>query len=193
LGDFVDDFWSLIPLTPSWSRNTVDTVDRMLTAYQQGDVIDAFNVVNPLLPVANIALAMDNDDWYTVGQATIGVGVAILSIVVAKKLPGVGKGAKTTRGPPTGAPKHRRAPSATTKRQATVAATDTDGVTRCQYCSTATTDKAGLPNSKEYDHRIPYVRNGASDGDNIKVACRTCNRSKGAKTPEEWGGPKKEY
>lgn len=103
LGDFVDDFWSLIPLTPSWSRNTVDTVDRMLIAYQHGDVIDAFNVVNPLLPVANIALAVDNDDWYTVGQAAVGVGVAILSIVVAKKLPGVGKGAKTTRGPPKGA------------------------------------------------------------------------------------------
>jgi hypothetical protein len=100
LGDLVDDFWSFIPLTPSWSRNTVDMIDQMATAYQQGDIIDAFNVVNPLIPVANIALAVDNDDWYTVGQAAVGVGVAILSVVIAKKVPKIGKGAKTTRGPP---------------------------------------------------------------------------------------------
>ena len=133
LGDFVDDFWSFIPLTPSWSRNTVDTVDRMLTAYQQGDVIDVFNVVNPLMPVANIALAVDNDDWYTVGQQAVGVGVAILSIVLAKKAAGLRKGPKTARGPPNASKSVKRKFKSSARAEGFERAKDADGVPRCEY------------------------------------------------------------
>lgn len=98
--DSFDDVWSMLPLTPSWIKGKWETGQEIGEAIKHGDIIDAINVVNPLVPLAHIALTADEADWYTVGQATVGVGVAILSVVVAKKAAGVGKGPKTTRGPP---------------------------------------------------------------------------------------------
>jgi len=40
----------------------------------------------------------------------------------------------------------------------------------------------------EIDHVIPISRGGSSDDDNLQVLCAFCNRSKGAKTLEEWDG-----
>jgi hypothetical protein len=40
--------------------------------------INAFNVINPLIPFANIALALDDDDWASVGYTAVSVGVTIL-------------------------------------------------------------------------------------------------------------------
>jgi hypothetical protein len=82
-----------------------------------------------------------------------------------------------------------RKPSSEVRRQSDAAATDAEGKLRCQYCGQELTTKPGAPNSREFDHEVPYSRGGTSDIGNIKDACRTCNRSKGAKTPEEWGGP----
>ena len=65
-------------------------------------------------------------------------------------------------------------------------AKDADGVPHCTYCGKELDPKAGKPNSYEPDHRIPHVRGGPSTPDNLVPSCRTCNRSKGAKTPEEW-------
>ncbi len=50
----------------------------------------------------------------------------------------------------------------------------------CMYC--------GEPLNGEYDieHIIPLSRGGTNSPENIGVACRHCNRSKGAKTVEEW-------
>ena len=42
--------------------------------------------------------------------------------------------------------------------------------------------------SLEIDHVIPISRGGSSDDDNLQVLCASCNRSKGTKTLEEWGG-----
>ncbi len=50
----------------------------------------------------------------------------------------------------------------------------------CQSCG----DEDGL----EIDHVIPISRGGSSDDVNLQVLCAPCNRSKGAKTVEEWGG-----
>lgn len=50
----------------------------------------------------------------------------------------------------------------------------------CVYCG-ATGD--GL----ELDHVLPRSRGGSDLPDNLALACQTCNRSKGARTPEEWG------
>ncbi len=47
----------------------------------------------------------------------------------------------------------------------------------CAYCG----DLAG---PFEIDHIIPYSRAGDSTPDNLCVACKPCNRSKGARTPE---------
>ncbi|WP_243997837.1 HNH endonuclease [Methylobacterium sp. E-005] len=38
----------------------------------------------------------------------------------------------------------------------------------------------------EIDHVVPYSRGGENEPNNLCVACKPCNRSKGARTPEEW-------
>jgi 5-methylcytosine-specific restriction endonuclease McrA len=68
-------------------------------------------------------------------------------------------------------------------------AKDAAGVPRCQYCGSKLDPKSGRPNSYEPDHTTPYSRGGPSTQENLTPSCRTCNRSKGAQTPEEWGGP----
>lgn len=65
-------------------------------------------------------------------------------------------------------------------------AKDADGVPRCEYCKAEVDPKAGRPNSYEADHRTPYTKGGPSTQDNLAPACRNCNRTKGARTPEEW-------
>lgn len=47
----------------------------------------------------------------------------------------------------------------------------------CQYC--------GLP-ADEVDHVHPRSRGGLTEMDNLVAACRSCNRSKGDRTPHEW-------
>ncbi|XXS76933.1 RHS repeat-associated core domain-containing protein [Sorangium sp. So ce131] len=65
-------------------------------------------------------------------------------------------------------------------------ARDADGVPRCEHCGNKLTTKPGQPNTYEADHRIPYSRGGPTTDKNLDPTCRTCNRSKGAQTPEEW-------
>jgi hypothetical protein len=40
---------------------------------------------NPLIPFANMALALDDDDWASVGYTAVGVGVTILGVAISKK------------------------------------------------------------------------------------------------------------
>lgn len=49
----------------------------------------------------------------------------------------------------------------------------------CQYCG-----RRGV--KLECDHVIPVSRGGGNDLSNLATACRDCNRSKQAKTVEEW-------
>jgi hypothetical protein len=49
----------------------------------------------------------------------------------------------------------------------------------CRYCG-----KRGTP--LECDHVTPVSKGGKTDESNLVTACRSCNRSKGAKTLEEW-------
>jgi HNH endonuclease len=66
---------------------------------------------------------------------------------------------------------------------------DSSGTPRCDYCGNELTRNYGKPNSYEADHRQPYSRGGPTTEENLAPACRTCNRSKGAKTPEEFKLP----
>lgn len=49
----------------------------------------------------------------------------------------------------------------------------------CAYCGS----DAG---PFEIDHIQPWSRGGTHERANLALSCRPCNRSKGAKLPEEW-------
>jgi len=56
----------------------------------------------------------------------------------------------------------------------------------CRYCGKETTNKSGQPNSRERDHIDPKSRGGNNSSENEGDSCRTCNREKGARSPDEW-------
>lgn len=49
----------------------------------------------------------------------------------------------------------------------------------CVYCGVS-----GV--SLQLDHVIPRSRGGADTPDNLVACCKSCNSSKGARTPDEW-------
>lgn len=51
----------------------------------------------------------------------------------------------------------------------------------CAYCSLPLT-----LDTMEVDHVVPLSRGGTEHNFNVTAACLPCNRSKGARTPEEW-------
>lgn len=51
----------------------------------------------------------------------------------------------------------------------------------CVYCG----DKEG---PFEVDHVMPKSRGGTNDESNLVCSCRSCNRAKKDRTPEEWMG-----
>lgn len=53
---------------------------------------------------------------------------------------------------------------------------------RCAYCGCAS-------DPLTQDHVIPLSRSGNHTKSNIVPACKSCNSSKGGKTPAEWHGP----
>lgn len=64
---------------------------------------------------------------------------------------------------------------------------------RCEYCGIQmpTWYDAGAPGADvrvapSIDHRMPKSRGGTDDPENLAIACRSCNSSKGAKTEAEF-------
>jgi RHS repeat-associated protein len=55
----------------------------------------------------------------------------------------------------------------------------------CVFCGTKTTREPG-PTRSEIDHSIPKSKGGNNTIENAQNTCRTCNRSKGAKTTDEF-------
>lgn len=53
----------------------------------------------------------------------------------------------------------------------------------CSYCGSDT-------GPFEIDHIYPYSRGGTHSPENLTVACRSCNRSKGARSVSDWMGLK---
>lgn len=89
-------------------------------------------------------------------------------------------------------PKNRtsRRPSQQQREDALARSQDTDGIERCTYCDTPLDRRSGSPNSVEIDHKKAYARGGETVDENLNAACRTCNRSKGAKElGTEWIPP----
>lgn len=56
----------------------------------------------------------------------------------------------------------------------------------CRYCDQPTTNEPGHGNSRERDHIDPRSRGGNNSSENEGDSCRDCNRSKGARNPDEW-------
>jgi len=56
----------------------------------------------------------------------------------------------------------------------------------CAYCG------AGEP-ELDWEHIIPQSRGGPNVIDNMVLACRSCNASKGARDPFEWYGRERRY
>lgn len=50
---------------------------------------------------------------------------------------------------------------------------------KCVYCGAS-------PGALECDHVVPLAMGGVSVMENLATACKPCNRSKGAKTLDEW-------
>jgi len=71
-----------------------------------------------------------------------------------------------------------RRPSVTEWEKLRVAVFARDDYT-CSYCGVR-----GAP--LECDHVVPVSRGGNHGEDNLVASCRSCNRSKRDKTPEEW-------
>ncbi len=53
---------------------------------------------------------------------------------------------------------------------------------RCWWCKTKLNGKYHV------DHRVPLSKGGMHDRSNIVISCEECNRSKGAKLPQEFAG-----
>ncbi len=53
----------------------------------------------------------------------------------------------------------------------------------CAYCGDQTTI-----DDFQADHVVPKAQGGSDDPENLACACEPCNRSKGARTPEQWRG-----
>lgn len=54
---------------------------------------------------------------------------------------------------------------------------------RCWWCGKRIKDKR-----YHVDHRIPLVRGGTNNPENLCISCPDCNLQKGAKLPQEWNG-----
>lgn len=67
-------------------------------------------------------------------------------------------------------------------RAAIIAEAQARGHTTCPTCGSWIDYRhAGLPNSPEVDHITPHALGGADTPANLRVTCRTCNRSRGAR------------
>jgi HNH endonuclease len=51
---------------------------------------------------------------------------------------------------------------------------------KCQICGINLND-----DELEFDHKIPFVKDGPTDEYNLRLACFNCNRSKGTKLPKD--------
>lgn len=59
--------------------------------------------------------------------------------------------------------------------------TDKKGRLRCWWCG-----RVIEHNHYHIDHRIPLVKGGSNNPENLCLTCPTCNLSKGGKLPHEW-------
>jgi hypothetical protein len=61
----------------------------------------------------------------------------------------------------------------------------------CRYCGRETTNEPGKDNSRERDHIDPRSKGGHNSPENEGDSCRSCNRSKGGRSPDEWKPPER--
>lgn len=137
----------------------------------------------PLAGIADLVKGVATGDSKLAGEgaanAVMDLAIPEVEVVktatsTVKAATGVGEAVNATK----------RSFSAADRAQGFERSKDAAGTPRCGYCGEELSPKAGSPNSYEADHTIPYARGGPSTQENLTPSCRTCNRSKGAKTPK---------
>lgn len=117
-------------------------------------------------------------------EGTLVMGHTMVSTETAATVIGTGAGSvyvlSSAQGP--------RRPSAAQRARVFEKSKDAEGDPRCEYCNKEITKEPGRSDSFEADHKQPYSRGGPTTDENLAPSCRTCNRGKGAQTPEEFLG-----
>lgn len=143
--------------------------------------------------LARLGDAVYSGNPEAIQSATIDVVASLIG--VASPVPGVGQALKVAKagkalskvpkgvGPKAGSAGGDGAKKAFSNKiqdQARKESNDT-----CVFCGTKTNRQPG-PTRSEIDHAIPKSRGGNNTIENAQNTCRTCNRSKGAKTTDEF-------
>ncbi|HRI72792.1 MAG TPA: hypothetical protein PK156_51500, partial [Polyangium sp.] len=84
--DVYDNLDTMVPDSHASQVAAVQTMFAMADAYQNGGVVDAINVVNPMMSVVTLGYAIKEGDSYTAGRTGVHVGVTILGAVIGGKL-----------------------------------------------------------------------------------------------------------
>lgn len=153
-----------------------------------------WDVANIAMGVASFSKNVAIGNYGGAAVDAVGVVVDAAATVVPGVPGGAGTAIKAVRGADAAvdaAKAGRRAPTASQREAALERSKGPDGKERCTYCGTQLDRKSGKPNSAEIDHKQPYSKGGKTEDSNLDAACRTCNRSKGAKElGTEWVPPK---
>jgi RHS repeat-associated protein len=120
-----------------------------------------------------------------VGVPVIVVSTAVVVGSVGNMAAGI-RGLMTTGSGSGSNAQGSRRPSPAQRERVFEKSKDPGGTPRCEYCDREITKEPGKPESFEADHKKPWSRGGPTTDENLTGACRTCNRSKGAKMPEEF-------
>ncbi len=145
-----------------------DNLDRV-----QGvlDVVGLIPVFGNAADLANAAIYTARGDY---AGAAMSMGAAV---------PGAGLAAG-------GAKIARRLFRGKTRQAAIDAHRKADGSLNCAYCDKVLTEKPGKPNSVTVDHVQAHSKGGPTTVANSKLACKSCNSSKGKKDlGTEWTPP----
>jgi RHS repeat-associated protein len=114
-----------------------------------------------------------------------GLETSRLEVEARNRITRVRNGAPTKKVDDSGKPM-KRSFSSSQRAAELEKAKEAAGVPKCQYCGKTISPAAGGPDSYKADHIQPYSKGGPTTQDNLGPSCRTCNRSKGPLTLDEW-------
>lgn len=160
-----------------------------LYGYANGDPVnysDPFGLCPQCAPALALAGAGAADEVVPIEGQIIGTGMILAGLSWAAYL--TFKDVIGSTGGPTAG---RRATLEERKASRDRNRARNNGELRCVHCGTELTEEPGHPNSAETDHLQPRSPRGGgprgnNEPDNLDESCRTCNRQKSNKRPEDF-------